>query len=83
MGYEYLDNIYEGQWQIKDNKLYKGSVLINENYEVVDKIKEKTNAITTIFQGDTRVTTSVLLADGERAVGTRSLMLLLNRSWLR
>ncbi|MGI6331092.1 MAG: methyl-accepting chemotaxis protein [Zhaonellaceae bacterium] len=71
MGYEYLDNIYEGQWQIKDNKLYKGSVLINENYEVVDKIKEKTNAITTIFQGDTRVTTSVLLADGERAVGTK------------
>lgn len=71
LGYEYLDAVYEGQWQIKNNQLYKGSVLINENYEVVDKIKEHTNAITTIFQGDTRVTTSVLLADGKRAVGTK------------
>ncbi|WP_418223175.1 hypothetical protein [Clostridium isatidis] len=31
---------YEGDWSIKDNKLYKGDFLINDNNEIVDLIKE-------------------------------------------
>ncbi len=56
-------------------------VLLNHNYEIVDKIKQtvfqgvlysgKDIGTATIFQDDVRVSTNVMNADGSRAVGTR------------
>ncbi len=60
--------------------LYGGN-LLNRNYKIVDKVKEtvyqgikykgKDIGTATIFQGDLRVSTNVLRADGTRAIGTR------------
>lgn len=72
LGYELFNSTYEGDWTVKDNKLYKGNVLIDENYAVVDKIKELTQSSVTIFLNDTRVSTNVLKEDGNRAVGTKA-----------
>ncbi|MCX6564748.1 MAG: cache domain-containing protein [Candidatus Aminicenantes bacterium] len=58
-----------------------GGVLINRNYEIVDRVKDivfrgekykgQDIGTVTIFQGDLRVSTNVLDAQGQRAVGTR------------
>lgn len=58
-----------------------GGVLLNRNYELVDKIKEtvyqdlkydgKDIGTATIFQDDVRISTNVKNEDGSRAVGTR------------
>lgn len=66
----YIDSKYPGHWEIKDDKLYKGSMLINDNADLVDAIGEDTGDTVTIFQGDTRVATNVM-KDGERIVGTQ------------
>jgi two-component system, NtrC family, sensor kinase len=57
-----------------------GGVLLNRNFEIVDKIKEvvhegqiyqgKEIGTATIFQGDLRISTNVKNADGSRALGT-------------
>lgn len=72
LGYLYLDAKHPGQWSIKENKLYKGEALINDNFEVVDKIKNKEGEVVTIFMGDTRVSTNVINSDGKRAVGSKA-----------
>lgn len=58
-----------------------GGVLLNRNYEIVDKIKQtvfqnvkyndKDIGTATIFQDDVRVSTNVSNEDGSRAIGTR------------
>lgn len=57
-----------------------GGVLLNRNFEIVDKIKEvvhegevykgKEIGTATIFQGDLRISTNVKNSDGTRAMGT-------------
>jgi methyl-accepting chemotaxis protein len=43
-----------------------------DTYDFVDKIKEITGAEITIFLGDTRLSTTVIGEDGNRAVGTQA-----------
>ena len=66
------DRNVPGEWNIKDNILYKGNQKINDSTELVDSITESSGYLTTIFMKDTRVSTSVLLSDGKRAVGTKA-----------
>ena len=56
---------------LRDGKLMLGNLVLNDNNEVVDKIKKITGGTATIFQGDTRVATNVMKPDGSRAVGTK------------
>lgn len=65
----FLEYKYPGPWLIQDGQLYKGNLRINENYELVDEIGELTGDTVTLFQGNQRVTTNVMI-DGQRAVGT-------------
>jgi len=58
-----------------------GGILINQNYEIVDRVKEivykgekykgREIGTATIFQKDLRISTNVKNASGERAIGTR------------
>ncbi|MGJ6987923.1 methyl-accepting chemotaxis protein TlpC [Bacillus subtilis] len=67
----YIDDVMSGDWQVKNNKLYKGQTQITGNEDIVDLLGEKTGDTITIFQGDTRVATNVM-KNGERAVGTQA-----------
>ncbi|OOE19337.1 MULTISPECIES: methyl-accepting chemotaxis protein TlpC [Bacillus] len=67
----YIDDVMSGDWQVKNNKLYKGQTQINGNEDIVDLLGKKTGDTITIFQGDTRVATNVM-KNGERAVGTQA-----------
>ncbi|ERN51173.1 methyl-accepting chemotaxis protein [Alkalihalophilus marmarensis] len=71
LGFRALEERYPGDWEIRNNQLYKGNVLVNENIEMVDYIADMTGGSVTIFQGDTRITTNVVV-DGNRAVGTQA-----------
>lgn len=77
LAYRYIDNKYPGEWTIKNGKLYKGSTVMNGNFEVVDKIGEDTGDTVTIFQGETRISTNVM-KDGERAIGTQASLEVVN-----
>jgi methyl-accepting chemotaxis protein len=72
LGFELIDQTYPGSWRIENNVLYKGNIKINENYALLDLIKEKTGLYATIFMNDTRVSTNVLDERGRRAVGTKA-----------
>ncbi len=57
-------------FRVADGQLYFGDYQVNEQFEVVDAVKQLTGGTATIFLGDTRISTNVLKADGSRAVGT-------------
>ncbi|MFZ2054390.1 MAG: cache domain-containing protein [Candidatus Aminicenantales bacterium] len=58
-----------------------GGILLNQNYEIVDRVKDivykgerykgKEIGTVTVFQNDLRISTNVTDAAGERAIGTR------------
>ncbi len=58
-----------------------GGILLNRNYDIVDRVKEtvfkgekykgRETGTATIFQGDLRVSTNVTTERGDRAIGTR------------
>jgi methyl-accepting chemotaxis protein len=68
----YFDDKYPGNWSIRDGKLFKGEVQLNDNFQFVDKIGELTGDNVTIFMGDTRIATNVKNASGARAIGTKA-----------
>lgn len=59
------------EFSIVDGKLRAGQYVVNNNFELPDKIQELFGGTATIFMGDTRVSTNVLKEDGGRAIGTK------------
>jgi methyl-accepting chemotaxis protein len=74
----FFDERYPGEWNIKDNILYKGDQKINDSTEFVDTINTNSGYLATIFMNDTRVSTNVLLEDGKRAIGTKASDVVIN-----
>ncbi|MHB8125711.1 MAG: methyl-accepting chemotaxis protein [Desulfitobacteriaceae bacterium] len=70
LGKAFLNEKISGDWSVRDGYLYKGEVIINDNYAIVDEIGALTGDTVTIFHGNKRVATNVKKADGNRAVGT-------------
>jgi len=68
----FFEHHYPGDWRVEGDKLYKGNVLMNGNFAVVDQVKEDFGTEATIFLGDTRVATTVKDAAGHRKVGTKA-----------
>jgi methyl-accepting chemotaxis protein len=68
LGYYLFDQMYNGDWSTVNGKLFKGGVLINENYSFIDAISKQSNAMVTVFAEDTPVATTVKTKDGSRVV---------------
>ena len=51
-------------FKVVDGQLMNGAHVINNNFEVVDTIKEIEGGTATIFLGDTRISTNVKKPDG-------------------
>ncbi len=69
---ELIDYRYAGEWNLRENQLYKGDTKINGADEIVDKLAEVTHGKVTFFAGDTRVATNVKDAKGARQIGTKA-----------
>ncbi len=59
------------EFRISDGQLFAGDELINGQFGLPDKVKELCGGTATIFMGDTRVSTNVMTAEGQRAIGTK------------
>lgn len=77
--YTFCVSTYERYAALNDDKyttnngvLMKGNVKISGNYEVIDFLKEETGLETTVFAGDTRVSTTLIGDDGKRMEGTKA-----------
>ncbi len=72
MGLQLIDKTYPGDWSLKEGKLFKGDILLNENYEVIDAFTKGTEVLATIFVNDTRIATNVVDASGDRQINTQA-----------
>lgn len=67
-----IDQAYPGPWAIVDGNLTKGGVVLNDNFDEIDRITKDSNLLITIFQSDTRISTNVMNEKKERQVGTQA-----------
>ncbi len=72
MGMQLFEQAYPGEWSVKDGKLFKGEIQINENYEFIDNFAEGTQILATVFLNDTRIATNVQDESGKRMIGTQA-----------
>lgn len=72
MGIQLIETKYSGEWRVEGDKLYKGDVLINENYEVIDQFTNDSEILATIFAKDTRISTNVKDETGKRQINTQA-----------
>lgn len=70
-----FDTVYEGDYHIEYDgdavQMMKGEHPLNDDFSIIDSIKEKTNIDITIFYQDTRMITTIQTDDGIRAIGTK------------
>lgn len=64
---EYAD---EGEYHVEDGTLYKGEFDVTNVTDMADHIQTSADTDITVFYGNTRYMTSILDAQGNRAIGT-------------
>jgi PAS domain S-box-containing protein len=57
--------------RVENGQMKAGDFVLNDNFEVVDTVKELVGGTATIFMGDRRISTNVMRPDGSRAIGTQ------------
>lgn len=68
---EIILNPERAAYAIRDNALYVGERKLNGNFSGVDEVASAFGGVATVFQGETRIATSVRKKDGTRAIGTK------------
>lgn len=68
---EIIDKTYPGSWSVQEGNLFKGPTKISLNNNLVDHLSNLTGDTVTLFLGETRVATTVVGSNGERAIGTK------------
>ena len=61
----------KGELRRVNGRLLAGDYLINDNFEIPDRVGEIFGGAATIFLGDTRISTNIRTSDGKRATGTK------------
>ena len=69
---EIVNNRYYGDWHLANGILFKGTQQIDGVNEIADFLSNICGGKVTIFNGDTRVATTVKYAAGNRQVGTKA-----------
>ena len=67
-----LSYVGDGEFDLNEDKLYKGEFNVSDAVEIADDIKKAADTDITVFYGDTRYMTSVLDEQGNRVVGTKA-----------
>ncbi len=65
-----LERIHDGQWSVKDDVLYKGTVPVNDDNDLITEMIEGKDIVASLVMGDTRVATNIIGTDGTPQVGT-------------
>jgi methyl-accepting chemotaxis protein len=68
---ELIINPRSEAYAIRNGKLMLGEHVLNGDYSGVDAVARAFGGVATIFQGDTRIATTVRKEDGTRAIGTK------------
>lgn len=61
----------KGDLRIVNGRMMAGDTVLNDNFDLPDRISEICGGTATIFMHDVRISTNVKKADGSRAVGTK------------
>ncbi|MEE3467048.1 MAG: methyl-accepting chemotaxis protein [Eubacterium sp.] len=68
-----MNNTWDGDWSVQDDKLFKGEQDVTEDYTTtLDNLNATTGLQYTLFFGDTRYVTTTKDTSGKRTTGTKA-----------
>lgn len=67
-----LGRMYNGEYHLEGDVLYKGNTNLTEEQEMLDSLVEGGEKVLTVFYGDTRYLTTIRDKDGNPIVGTQA-----------
>ncbi len=69
---EIVEARYEGNWNLRDGVLYKGDHNMEKDKDMFDELSKTFDGQITLFNGDTRIVTTMRTVAGAREVGSKA-----------
>jgi len=71
LGYMLIDELYKGDWTVQEDKMYKGTVCLNDNTLVLNRVNTGGEYFLSFYMGDLSIVTNTSAYDTSKTIGTK------------
>ena len=71
LGYMLIDELYKGDWTTQEGKMYKGTVCLNDNLLILNRVSIGEDYFSSFYLGDLSIATNTKAYDSTKTIGNK------------